>query len=240
MASRPGAAELTEAHRLGQTRIGARTIRDLQAIWPLLDLTDLDTTVSRWLRAAVPLVKARRQESAQLSAAYFERFRRTEAPQHRPIPVALAGPLPAEQAVTSLTVTGPATVKAATARGLPLAAAGDLGLATSSRSAMRLALDGGRQTITGTISADPNALGWARATSGDPCAFCAMLASRGPTYSEEAVAFEAHDGCNCTAEPVYTTEADWPAGARQYRDLWDQATAGEADQLNAFRRALNA
>jgi hypothetical protein len=66
-----------------------------------------------------------------------------------------------------------------------------------------------------------------------------MLASRGPDYTSEATAsFEAHDGCQCGGEPVYSTTAAWPQNSQRYRDLWDEHAAGADDPLNSFRRAL--
>lgn len=239
MASTAEAGRLTEAHRLAQARLGAQTAAQILSTWRLVDPAALDATVEAWLRVAVPIIGAQRTTSARLAANYLTAFRALELGRSaRPIVARLAEDLDARQAATSLTVTGPARVKAATGRGVALATASTLGQTGSARSSMRLALDGGRSTISATVAADPQALGWARATSGSPCAFCAMLASRGPAYSEETVAFEAHDGCSCGAEPVYHRDADWPAGARDLRDLWDAHTRGEEDQLNAFRRAL--
>lgn len=238
MASAPEAARLTEAHRLAQARLGATTARQTLATWRILDPTDLDGTVTAWLRVAVPLVRSNRTASANLAAAYYRRFRAIEAPAAPPFTPLPAPALPAEQAITSLTVTGPVRLRSAMARGAALADATQLAQATSARAAMRLALDGGRRTVIDAVAGDQNAIGYARATSGDPCYFCAMLASRGPVYSEESADFEAHDSCACGAEPVYDLDSGWPPGSRDYRDLWDQAARGEQDSINAFRRAL--
>jgi len=59
----------------------------------------------------------------------------------------------------------------------------------------------------------------ARVASANSCAFCAMLASRGPVYKEETVDFEAHDHCTCGSEPVYEG-AEWPPNSKEYQDLW--------------------
>lgn len=237
MASTAEARRLTEGHRLAQNRLGAQTVAQMLTAWLLLDPADIDGTVEAWLRIAVPAVRGQHAASANLAAAYVRRFRTLENVPGRP-PAVPRSVLPAEQTVTSLTVTGPATVKAATARGVPTAQAAALGATGSSRSAMRLALDGGRQMILDTVRADPQAEGWARATSGNPCHFCAMLASRGPAYSEASVDFEAHDGCGCFAEPVYDRDADWPAGSREYQDLWQQAKADDGDTAKNFRRLV--
>ena len=57
-------------------------------------------------------------------------------------------------------------------------------------------------------------------------------------YTETGGDFEAHDGCGCTVEPVYDRDADWPEGASELKDLWQEASAGSDNPLNDFRRAL--
>jgi len=115
--------------------------------------------------------------------------------------------------------------------------------------ATRLVLDGGRRTLVESIRADPRAEGWQRVTSGSPCAFCAMVASRGPAYaSERAARFEAHDHCGCSAEPYYrgsrTLEVNqrlheaWKAAQREARDAGELVRGTSNDALNAFRRHL--
>lgn len=238
MAATAQAARVTEAHRLAQARLGAQTAAQMVTAWGLVDPEHLDGTVEAWLRLAVPVVRAQKAASARLASAYLTTYRRLEGAGGPAVVPHLADRLDAGQAVTSLTVTGPVRVKLATARGLPLSAASLLGRDSSARAAMRLALDGGRTTITGTLASDPSAHGWARATSGSPCAFCAWRASRGPSYSEDSVAFEAHDGCSCSAEPVYDPDGDWPAGARRYQDLWQKAKVDGGDTTQVFRRLV--
>lgn len=250
MAANRDAARLTERHRLAQTRLGAVTVRRMLGVWDLLDPYDLDSTAERWLRSAVPIVADARSTSTRLAAAYVRGFRSLElgAPADAFVPV-LAAPAPVEQVVASLTSTGPVAVKRHM-RGLR-PAAGELDVVTgramaigremAAGAAMRLALTGGRSTIVDSVAADEVALGWARATSGKACAFCAMLASRGPVYrSEGSGEFRAHDHCSCTAEPVYRDDAPWPDGAQDLRVLWDEVTDGlsGADARNAFRAAI--
>lgn len=237
MASSPQAARLTEAHRLAQTRLGAQTAQQMTDAWSVLDPARIDATVEAWLRVSVPVLQNQRATSARLAGAYLRAFRTLEVGEE--IAPTLAAALDPAQTATSLLVTGPVKVKQATARGVPLDAASVLGRESSARAGMRLALAGGRSTITSTLTADPQAHGWARVTSGSPCAFCDMLASRGPVYGEASADFEAHDGCSCTAEPVYNHDAAWPPGAREARAVWDESTRGltGAEALAAFRRA---
>jgi hypothetical protein len=139
-------------------------------------------------------------------------------------------------------VTGPVKVKQVTAAsGGDIAKAADEGAASVARAAVRLALDGGRETLLDTMRDDQRALGWARSASGNACAFCAMLASRGPVYKEDSAGFQSHDGCGCTPEPVFDEDADWPAGSREYQQMWKDLTDGQSgpDAINAFRRGFD-
>lgn len=191
----------------------------------------------------VPLVEANRRLSATLAANYLSTFRSLElGVQEPPIVPVLADVVPVEEITTSLLVTGPVGVKTRVGAGMSLQRASELSKTDMARAAMREVLNGGRDTIARTVTADKRALGWARATSGKACAFCAMIAARGPVFREDTVHFEAHNGCSCTAEPVYRRDADWPAGSRQYQQLWNESTRGlhTAEARNAFRRALEA
>jgi len=244
MAATREAARLTEAHRLAQGRVSAATVRRMLSVWPLLRVEDLDASFPGWLAAVVPVVRAGKTTSARMAANYLATFRALELG----VDAAPAAPVVADEvdpaAVSaSMLVTGPARIRAASARGVPIARAVVLAQTASARAAARHSLAGGRDTIEQTVAADRQALGVARSTSGSPCHFCAMLASRGPVYKSEATAgLRPHDGCHCQPEPVYRRDAAWPAGAQRYRELWDETTAGLSgnDAVNAFRRALTA
>lgn len=239
MAATAVGAQLTELQRTAQLRLAAQTVAQLRSAWGLLDPADLDATFQQWLRVAVPVVQANRAASSRLAAAYLAAFRRAEIGTVADLKVVFAAPVDVKAVTTSLLVTGPWSVKTAMTRGVQLARAADVAQARTAAAGMRHALDGGRDTLLDTVAADPKALGWARVASGNACAFCAMVASRGPEYkSEESANFEAHDGCQCGAEPVYQADAAWPPNSQRYRDLWDEHASGADNPLNAFRRAL--
>lgn len=244
MAATPAAVTLTERHRLAQLRLGVVTAALLEKVWPLLDPENLDATFDRWLTAVQPIVRTQRATSSKLASGYLTAFRQLElgtADQYfRP---ELAEPVAADQLATSLLVTGPVSLRAALGRNRGLAAAVDQALANSTAAAVRHTLNGGRDTIGNTVDADRRALGYARVTSGNACAFCSMLASRGPVYKSKTTAGDGrkyHDHCHCTVEPVYREDAAWPPGAERLRDLWDETTGGLSGKsaYNAFRRAL--
>lgn len=143
-------------------------------------------------------------------------------------------------AQVSLTVTGPVGQKSKAARGKPLQRARDESFVEASGAATRHVLTGGRQSLLTLVEGDMKAIGWIRVTDGDPCAWCAMLASRGPVYrTEQSAGFSAHDACACQAEPVYSRDTLWPGRAAEFRRLYREVTTGTTgrDSINAFRRA---
>lgn len=243
MASTPEGRALTEAHRLAQVRIGAQTVEQAVTSFELLDPSALDATFPRWLRIMRPIIARQRDQSAALAANYLTTFRTLELGQSvSPFPAILAGPADEQAVATSLLVTGPANIRSSLAKGVPFSQAVDGARAASAGASMRHALDGGRETVTLTVVGDPRAKGWARVASGKPCSFCAMLAGRGPVYSDQTVKFRSHDHCSCSAEPVYrdAPRSQWPPGSARFRDIYDEAAKGlPADEArNAFRRAL--
>lgn len=191
---------LTEAHRLAQIRQGAKTAVDLANIWSLLDLSAIDATAPRWLEIARAIVISHGTESAHLAQQYLQSIRglTVGSPGHP------ATWLPNTAAIdTSLMVTGPIRAKKLAGTGRTLADISDIARASSSAAGQRHALGGGRSVITDTLRHDQRARGYARVTSGGSCDFCQMLAGRGAVYSARTGSFEAHDGCGCSAKPVY-------------------------------------
>ena len=101
----------------------------------------------------------------------------------------------------------------------------------------------GRDTVIAAAGLDR--VWWARVPTGrETCAFCWMLASRGPVYTsrEAAAGMRAwHDRCDCQVVPVF--DRDTWEGRETFltaRRLWTEATASHSghDALNAFRRSL--
>jgi hypothetical protein len=108
-------------------------------------------------------------------------------------------------------------------------------------SASRLVLQAGRETTLQNVRRDPRAHGWARELeSENPCAFCAMLATRGAVYkngSEASAGFEAHDHCECQAVPNFG-DYEMPAQIQEFRDLYYSLPHGSG--LKGFRAAFEA
>lgn len=109
------------------------------------------------------------------------------------------------------------------------------GAIRSTISRIQRSIDNGqRHTMQGMAQADPGSGAWIRVSStGSPCAFCAMLISRGPVYKSvqkavlngNAYNMEAyHDQCKCRCIFV-PYGIDWRRDPRFalnkfYRDLW--------------------
>lgn len=243
MASSDVATRLTAAHRLAQVQIGTETVQQLQAVWPILDPTNLDGTTDDWMQVALAVIKNNRQASAELAATYMEVFRQLELGAISDWRAVQVLTFDIQQLSTSLRVTGPVRIKQGVAAGEPLPTAVSTAEATSAAAGLRHALNGGRETIFTSGGADRKVLGYARVTSGNPCAFCAMLAGRGPVYfSEETADFQPHDGCACFPEPVYSGDSEWPPGSVDFAQLYDQSTQGTSgrESIRAFRRAYDA
>lgn len=239
------ALEAVERHRRAQIQLAARAAREVAAAWQLLDPTDVDRTLERWLQTTLGIVARNRSLSARLGAAHYLDLRDQSGVTAR-MPERIP-PVDADTAAitTSMVVTGPNDIKARTAATeggftTPIAA-----LAGSKvvGAAVRHVLGGGRGAIINRIQVDRAAIGVARVTSGKPCAFCAMLASRGAVYkdrSQTSAGFQSHDACKCQPMTIYRRGERLPASNTQFADLWAESTDGLGGDraINAFRQAL--
>ncbi|MGK5728174.1 hypothetical protein [Streptomyces sp. URMC 124] len=122
---------------------------------------------------------------------------------------------------------------------------------TAANAADREAIRAGRDLINRASQEDRRAVGWARVTDGNPCAFCAMLVSRGAIYKSRATAAGGgrrkpkgsadgrnrdsrrppvtlqdltryHYGCHCQTVPIYSRTDFWTPDAHGYADQWER------------------
>jgi hypothetical protein len=254
MAATLAGARLTERHRTQQVALKAVFLWEFHRIWPLLDPLRLDKTAAAWIEVALSLILGYRVQSTAISVEYYDRFRELETG------VGLvdrgrvtAAVKPNDTAIrSSLIATGPAKLKHDTRRGVDIERAQTTALTATSGAASRHVLAGGRDGLVEAGRTERKPIRFFRVTDGNPCAFCAMLASRGPVYvtRETGLTTSAsapsrppgepyHDDCNCTVEPQFTRTQDWPGRGREFAKLWETSTKGYggADALNAFRRA---
>lgn len=240
MARTPEGALLTERHRRLQLQLSASALRDLLTLWSTVDPLDLSGTIAEFTRAGAVVVRAGRRSSSAAAARYYRDFRRLEGVPGS-ILLTLAPPPPDEVVAGALRGAGLAGVSRARARGLATEAAHRNGYVKVAGSAAQLVLGGGRSTLLGAIRDDRAAQGWQRVTDPSPCAFCRMIAGRGPIFKDQAGAdFQAHGHCGCTAEPHFEGSRPLPANER-FRAEWKTATQGLAgdEALNAYRRSLS-
>lgn len=232
-------SQLTQQHRAAQLAIRAAVIRELQLLWPAFDPTEFDT-FDRFLVGAIALIQGRYRDSAGIAAAYFQTFRSAEGVRSV---LDVRVPPRLSPGIIGMALRGGGLLGTLNARraGQNVDQAAANGFVRVAGVAGSLVLDGGRATVLDAIRRDPERPRWQRVTSGRPCAFCAMLASRGPVYRDaDRAAFQAHDHCSCTPEAAYNG-SQMPTVSRQLRDQWRQATRGLSgtDALNAFRRSLD-
>lgn len=255
MASTVTGTYLTEQHRQAQLALRSAFMRELVRLWPLIDLERLDESAAEWIGYVTDLILTYRLQSIDRALAYYDSFRRAEIGQPLANRGNVRGAVSTQPAAikTSLLVTGPIGVKSRIGKGINPRVAKAKALVDVTGAASRHVLNGGRQLIVEAVERDELAIGFARVTDDDPCAFCAMLASRGPAYKSRATALlttkrskkrgpgqKYHDHCGCTVEALFTEDAEWPGRAREFEQLWKDHAKGKPDALKAFREAYEA
>lgn len=236
MARTAEGAALSTQHRAAQVRIRAQALQSYLRVWPVWQGDE--ESFNRLVGVTYPLVTVHRRLSASLAASYYQNFRTVEKVKGKPTPH-LAGPLDEATVTGTLFVTGRDMTAKAIAAGASPQAAMQAAFVRTSGTVGRFVLGGGRDTIVRSSSADPLAKGYGRVTGANPCAFCAMIASNGPVFSEDTADFEAHDHCSCAGEPMYEG-SEWPGEAKEFKRLWNEHASGAENPLAEFRRVLSA
>lgn len=239
---------LTEVHRVGQIAIGARAEATARTLWPMLNPADLDGYEAAWLAATLSALEPHFEESVRLSSTYLREYRSAEG-----APAGALGDVAWDQRymAENLHLAGPVRVKLLVKGGMAGDAAAAAALMKFGGIARRGVMQGGRMMIHETARGDGNAIGWRRVTDGDPCTFCAMLATRGPVYgSHDTITGDVlrdargggkallyHGHCGCTGELVY---GSWePTEMEQFFiDEYERAAA-EVDELGLPRTQQN-
>lgn len=254
MASTLAGTRLTERHRTRQIALKAVFITELIRLWPLLNPFRLDKTAAAWIDLILDLILGFRDQSIEISLDYYEHFRFLETGGTFDTSSVRDTLTPNTAAMrASLIATGPAKIKHQTRLGVEPRQAEQRALVAVAGAASRHVLNGGRDAHLAAVRDDPKAIGWIRVTKANPCAWCAMIASRGPDYlygTAEIAKFTTersprgpghlyHDDCACEPQAVYSRRQPWPARNREFAQLWKDATEGYSgkDAINAFRRA---
>lgn len=231
------------AYQRGLTAVRNDVVRSLVPLFSTLDESELNRSFPGYERQAAEVIREGEHRASRLAVQFYAETRKTEqaegdAPR---LPARLASP---EQLRTNLFVTGPVEVKRALTHGASIDEAMRRGQVATAGAGSRLALNAGRYHIEDLAKADPSAVGWQRVIqSAKPCAFCAMLASRGAVYKAGRYAprTKYHYHCSCVAVPLFKGSKKHQQ-AQFYAALWSESTKGLRGKkaVAAFRKALEA
>ena len=229
--------KLTEDHRKKQLAIGARLKRDIIRVWRTeYDIDEILASEARVVAALKDMLADYKRESAQEGAAYYKAFREVAGPGS--INVKPYFDLDGSRVEQSVGYRARIVPLKAIKAGRSADEASKMALQATTGASERLVREGGRETITRMEDEDPFNKGWQRVVGPEPCAFCAMLSARGGVYSRATVAFEAHDHCQCEAEPIFSRERYLSPSQQELKELYDKYAKGKRHPERAYRRAL--
>jgi hypothetical protein len=240
-ASLAAQAQAMTAFRSAQDFLMLMLLRDVLKVWGGLNLQDVRSSWPALRIAIAALVRERFGLSvAQAQAYYAEARKAAGVPGSFPAP---SIPLPSPELIqATLDSTGPYALLGRIKKAQPVPQAMQNTGVVLSGAASRLVLNGARMAILQAVRDDSEAVGWIRVTAANPCAFCAMLASRGAIYRSKASAgFEAHGLCRCKPQAVFSHKDAEALEDNPLRQQWDRVTAGYGgkDAINAWRRWWN-
>ena len=200
MANTSAGRALTAAQKRDQIRHASAVLARSKIAWSrYLDVDNLDGSFPAWVLIMEEIVQGGFDGSASLAAGYLHRFAEAEGFTVNGVPDVL---FDRAKLVEEMLVNGPVSIKQKIAKGMSPDAAKDAALERWLGVVQERTMDGGRDFLIGASKYSGKAGRWRRVTDGEPCAFCAMLAARGPVYTSETVKFDSHERCGCTAEIV--------------------------------------
>lgn len=241
-ASLAAQAALAAAFYGAQAWLAVAATRDILQIWQALNLRDVRQSWPALRTALAALVRDRYGQASALGTGYYQQARRAagvlgEAPRvHVPPP-------PADLIRATLDSTGPYGLLGRIKTGQQVEQANENTGVILSGATQRLIINGARYGVLQSVEADAKAVAWMRVTGPNPCAFCAMLASRGAVYkSEETGGFKSHSHCACVAMPVFDFRVASASYDNPLYQQWKQATKGKSgkDALRAWRQYWDA
>lgn len=213
--------------------------------WATLDISDIDRGRERVLDGIEARVIGLRTLEAREADVFVSRMRELQRVGSGSIVLAPANPGAGLR--ESLEISGPISFKQRVGQGaldeVAFLAARDQMMAE----ARKLIMDAGRETVRLSAEANRRSIGWRRVSDGNPCAFCAMLVGRGPSYKSESATqgseerigrsgkYELiyHNHCGCTAVEVFE---DWEPTEREQRYVDAYMAAAEYADEQGVRR----
>lgn len=228
-----------------QLQLRTRLVRDVATTWPALDFARLDRSWPAWLRVMAALIGRYHGESARQAGLYYLAARQQATGDPGTAAVATATAPAAEWLARALGYAAPGTYQRKLAAGASPEMAARHALTQTLGTASRITLDGGRATVLNAAESDKKAVGYYRVTDGDPCAFCALMASRvvlkdgrGRFYTSAANAGadkKWHNDCGCTVAVAYSRDLDLPETSVLADAIYRDGNGSLAD----FRKAWN-
>lgn len=233
------AHQLTRQHQAELIAVGAALEQEVRRVARTVSTSNVDAWWLRTMEELLRLVLGSFGASRRLGERYLLHHAALEGVELAPELAAWS----TEQAATALRVTGPVAWKRSLAGSGSEMVASRTMADTLAGSAQRLALAGSRETVAGTIARSVGTVvGWRRVPDADPCAWCAMLASRGAVFTSREAAggvvgrrgvtrgtrglgMSFHDNDQCTVEPLYEHE-DEPAYVDDLYQQWLEVTEG--------------
>lgn len=228
--------------------IAAAAAKEIYRIARAAPTDDIDAWFGRVVAQVMELLAAFFETLRRLTAAFLEEHASLSGLVVEPaVPDWLARP-----AQESMRITGPVAFKQNMSISGDAVVAREVMAKRMAGAAQRVVLDGERRTVKDTIDSNAVIVGWRRVTDGDPCAWCAMLASRGAVYKTRGSATSVtvrkgkgrrgwgqsyHDYDGCTAVPLYEGEEE-PPEVQDLQDQWDRVTAGKSgsDAVRTWRQ----
>jgi hypothetical protein len=244
----PAAGWQQQARLAGQfyqqmAKLAAQAVAAILALWQQLDLRDVRSSWPSVRSQLEFLVQLDHRAAAAAGQQYYAQARSLAGVTDGLPPLLSVPAPPADLVQATLDSTGPYALLGRIKQAQPLQRANETTGVTLSGAASRLITNGARQAVMSSVKADAQAVAWMRVTSGDPCAFCAMLASRGPVFkSQQAAGFLAHDHCRCVAAAVFSDQDAEKLKDNDLSQQWKQVTKGlsGADARREWRRQWDA
>ena len=236
MATRADVEEFAQANR----DIRALLLVALVQWWRSLTFADPKAVAAEAVQTMPGLVGTYGELAASLAADFYDRLReQSGAPGRYLAEMADPAPVEAVQANTRWAV-GPLFTTAEQPEPDP-----DGALARLEQVADAAVQQQGRDTIDLSTGRDPADARWARVPTGrSTCAFCLVLASRGPVYrsgDSAGAAKKFHAGDDCQAVPIWPGDPlpegyDPDALYQSYADARRQARSGDLKPILAAMR----
>lgn len=236
MALTAAGAALTAGYQRHISAMAAATGLAVADAMDDIDPGDIGGAHQYAVKKAADAIQAGTQQGRALTARYLARYARAEDINLSSLPA--VRPIARQDAVRTAFYSGPVRAKTLIRRGI----SGEQAVAE-----MRdWAAQWGRTRVESASrdyviqSARHTRLKCRRVIAGKTCAFCSMLAARGPVYTRDTVTFRAHRCCDCTWEICKETPDEWLKQSATSRELRINAAYQEAAaNIHASGEALS-